>query len=54
MIQLKDKVYIWLQGLIIGITIGILVSAALYGLQNTDNIPEYTSDAADYIETFER
>ena len=53
-IQLKDKVYIWLHGLIIGIAIGILVSAALYGLQNTDNIPEYTSDAADYIETFER
>ena len=52
--QLKDKIYIWLQGLIIGITIGILVSAALYGLQNTDSIPKYVSDAADYIETFER
>lgn len=51
---MKDKVYIWLQGLIIGITIGILVSAALYGLQNTDNIPKYVVDAADYMETFER
>lgn len=42
------------MGLIIGITIGILVSAALYRLQNTDNIPKYVADTADYMETFER